>query len=339
MPKSAPVATTVSLSRSDVGRAVAVVDVEPVGLAADDGDLGTGLTEGARGDLRGSSVRGVDDDVQSLEPVRQGGQQVGDIAVGAVGERRDAADVAAGGALPLVAQPVLDAVLEVVGELVPAPGEELDAVVGHRVVRGREHGTEVGVLLAHEVGDGRRGQHAGVAHVDAGRGEAGHGRRGEELARGPGVASDDGNGSVAVEGAHLARTCAAATERSSASSAVMSLFATPRTPSVPKSRATLVCLPEGCDRRAGRRCARTTIPPESRTGVPAASRPGVWRGAPRGAPGGHGRRDRGRQVAGGRSRPSQTPSRCMTTSVSLASSGETAPERSSATIQRMPRSR
>src|SRR6478609_6493935 len=37
-----------------------------------------------------------------------------------------------------------------------------------------------------------------------------------------------------------ASTCAAATERSSASSAVMSLFATPRTPSVPKSRATRV---------------------------------------------------------------------------------------------------
>ena len=186
-----------------MGRAVAVVDVEPVGLAADDGDPGTGLTEGARGDLRGSSVRSVDDDVQSLEPVRQGGQQVGDIAVSAVGERRDAADVTPGGALPLVAQPVLDAVLEVVGELVAAPCEELDAVVGHGVVRGREHGTEVGVLLPHEVGDGGGRQHAGVAHVDAGRGEARHGRCGEELPRRPRVASDDRNGSVAVEGAHL----------------------------------------------------------------------------------------------------------------------------------------
>ena len=37
-----------------------------------------------------------------------------------------------------------------------------------------------------------------------------------------------------------ASTCAAATDRSSASSAVMSWFASPRTPSVPKSRATWV---------------------------------------------------------------------------------------------------
>src|SRR6478735_9402114 len=58
-----------------------------------------------------------------------------------------------------------------------------------------------------------------------------------------------------------ASTCAAATERSSASSAVMSLFATPRTPSVPKSRATRVLPSRGIAAGGGRRCARTTIPP------------------------------------------------------------------------------
>ena len=187
----------------EVRRAVAVVDVEPVRLPTDDGDRGPRLAERPGSHLRRGAVRGVDDDVQALEAVRQHGEQVGDIAVGAVDERHDAADVAAGGALPLVPQASLDAVLEVVGELVPAPGEELDAVVGHGVVRRREHGTEVGVLLGHEVGDRRGRQHACVPHVDAGRGEAGHRGGGEELARGARVAPDDRDGAVPVEGAHL----------------------------------------------------------------------------------------------------------------------------------------
>ncbi len=110
------------LQRLDVGGAVAVVDVDAVGLAADERDPGTGLAEGARGDLGGGAVGGVDDDVQALEPVRQDREQVGDVAVGAVGQARDAPDVGPRRAVPLLAQPSLDAVLEVVGELVPTRG-------------------------------------------------------------------------------------------------------------------------------------------------------------------------------------------------------------------------
>ena len=224
-------------------------------------------------------MRRVDDDVQPVEPVRQRGQQVRDVAVGAVGERRDAADVAAGGPLPLVAQRGLDAVLELVGQLVPAAREELDAVVGHRVVRRREHGAEVGVLLGREVGDGRGRQHAGVADVDAGRRQA---RPRVAAARNSpdarGSRPTTATGRWPLKAPTSARTWAAATERSSASSAVMSLFATPRTPSVPKSRATRV-LPSGGvrPRVPGRRSARTTIPPEPRTGASAERRRGAKR--------------------------------------------------------------
>src|SRR3954454_15750504 len=60
-----------------------------------------------------------------------------------------------------------------------------------------------------------------------------------------------------------ARTCAAATDRSSASSAVTSRLATPRTPSVPNSRAP-VLLFLGSSGRAGR-CPDTPTAPGNRT--------------------------------------------------------------------------
>ena len=52
-------------------------------------------------------------------------------------------------------QPGLDGVLDGVVELVSAAGEELDPVVGHRVVRRRQHDAEVGAQRGRQVGDGR----------------------------------------------------------------------------------------------------------------------------------------------------------------------------------------
>jgi hypothetical protein len=101
--------------------------------------------------------------------------------------------------LPVLAQAPLDGQLEGVVELVAAAGEELDAVVGHRVVRRREHHAEVGAEPVGEEGDPGRGQHAQQEHVDARRGEAGHDRSLEELPGDPGVTTDDGEGAVALE--------------------------------------------------------------------------------------------------------------------------------------------
>ena len=71
--------------------------------------------------------------------------QVGDVLVD--GGRRTASTRPTSppvGPLPRLAQVLLDRQLDGVVELVPAAGEELDAVVGHRVVRGRQHHAEVG---------------------------------------------------------------------------------------------------------------------------------------------------------------------------------------------------
>ena len=93
--------------------------------------------------------------------------------------------------------PLLDGRLDGVVELVPAAGQELDAVVGHRVVRGGQHDAEVGAEAVGEVGDARGRQHAEQQHVDPGRGQPGDDRGLEELPGDAGVATDHGQRPVA----------------------------------------------------------------------------------------------------------------------------------------------
>ena len=104
----------------EVGRAVAVVDVEAVGLGADLDDVGAGEAEHLGRDRRGRTVGAVDDDGEPVEPVGEGLEQVGDVAglPGAV--LVDPTDLGAGRALPLAAETGVDLVLDRVGELVPA---------------------------------------------------------------------------------------------------------------------------------------------------------------------------------------------------------------------------
>ena len=124
-------------------------------------------------------------------------EQVHDVAVLGVGEALDAAHVAAHGPEGLLAELRLDGVLDLVGQLLAAAGEELDAVVRRRVVRGGDHHAEVGVEVGHQEGGGRGGEDAGVVDVDPGAGEPGLHGGGDELAAGPGVAGDHGARPVA----------------------------------------------------------------------------------------------------------------------------------------------
>jgi hypothetical protein len=136
------VAVDARRERVDVGRADAVVDVAPVGLVGDDGDVG----------------------VQAAEDL---GRDVGGRAVGAVEQDLAAAEVERGEALVQAAQVVLlravqrrtrpigppvapgsssrrsMAGLGLVAELEAVGAEELDAVVAVRVVRRRDDRGEV----------------------------------------------------------------------------------------------------------------------------------------------------------------------------------------------------
>lgn len=148
-----------------MGGAAAVVDVEAVGHRADGDQFGTGPRERLRRDPGGRAVRLVEDDLQSVETVREDTDEVGDVLVEPLVVVPDAADAGAGRAVPggagaVVGVDGLDAVLQLVGELVAAAGEELDAVVGHGVVAGGQHHAEVGAERAGEVGHRGRRQDA-----------------------------------------------------------------------------------------------------------------------------------------------------------------------------------
>ena len=88
---------------------------------------------------------------------------------------------------------LFDAVLGGVVELVSARAEDLDAVVGHRVVRRRDHHAEVGVVGAGQVRHSGRGQHADAQRVDALAGHPGDHRRLQHLAAGPRIAAHHGD--------------------------------------------------------------------------------------------------------------------------------------------------
>ena len=106
-------------------------------------------------------------------------------------------------AFPRLADASLDGVLDRIVELVPAAGEELDAVVGHGVVRGREHHAEIGLEGIGEVGDCRGRNHAEQGDVDAGACQACDHCRFEEFTAGTSVACNDCLGSMPVECAHV----------------------------------------------------------------------------------------------------------------------------------------
>ena len=235
-PRSAPWATTACLQRLHVRRPAAVVDVQSVGFGVDRDHVGAGGPVGPRGGGRRGAVRAVDDDGQPVEAGGDGLARVTQIALERVVGVDDPADARTDRALAGPGRDeLLDAVLGGVVELVPARAEDLDAVVGHRVVRRRDHHAELGVVGVGQIGHRGGRQHADAQRVDAFTGDARDDGGLEHLAAGPRVAAHHGDAATG-----LRRVCRAdarpPSPSPSASSAVRSRLATPRTPSVPNSR-------------------------------------------------------------------------------------------------------
>ena len=86
---------------------------------------------------------------------------------------RDAADARAGRTVPVLTEHGLDVVLLAVGQLETAAREELDAVVGHGVVRRGDHRAHLDVEHGGQERDARRGDDARVDHVEAASRHAG----------------------------------------------------------------------------------------------------------------------------------------------------------------------
>ena len=131
----------------EVRRAAVDVDVGAVRRAGDDRGAHAEALEQQRRDRRGGAVGAVDHDVQAVQRHVDGLGDPRDVALGrALAASSAPAHVAADAQLVLGPEQRLDALLVGVRELEPVAAEELDAVVGIRVVAGRDDGAEVGVL-------------------------------------------------------------------------------------------------------------------------------------------------------------------------------------------------
>src|SRR5680860_697819 len=181
------------LKHVEVRGAAAVVDVQPVRPGADRDHFGTrGCKCRGPGDRR-RPVRTVEDDLEPVETSRQRRNEVSCVVGDCGVEPAHPTHTSPDRAIPGLTQPAFYRDLDRVVELVAPAGEELDPVVGHRVVTGRKHHAQVGFEGASQVGHTRGGQNAEKENVDASRGEPGHDRGLEELPRDPGVTSDNGN--------------------------------------------------------------------------------------------------------------------------------------------------
>ena len=170
---------------------------QPSGCAPDGVHRGTGPAVHVGRRVRRGSVGAVDDDPQAGERLVDGGQDVAGVVLRRLGQVADATDPGTGGPVAggvSLDDDALDGRLERVGELVTPATEQLEAVVGHRVVAGRDHDAEIGVMQADEIGEGRRGDDAGTQHLGTGARQAGHHGRLEHLPAGAGVTADDRDG-------------------------------------------------------------------------------------------------------------------------------------------------
>src|SRR4029453_9822933 len=132
--------------------ATILVDVDAVWLRMDSVNLGSKGFEGRWRRLIGSPVRAVDDDLDASQTHRppDAADQVLHVRLDERLLDCHPADASASGPSPRLNQPGLDGVLERIVQLVAPARKELDAVVGHRIVTGRQHDTEVRVAVLGE---------------------------------------------------------------------------------------------------------------------------------------------------------------------------------------------
>ena len=147
----------------------------------------------------------IDHDGEPVQSVWQRAQQVGDIPRLTCPVLVDATNFGAERPLPVLADSGFDLVLDGVGELVAALGEELDPVVRHGVMRCGQHDPEGGAHVGGQEGHSRSRQHADVVDIYARGCQAGTHRGRQELAAGPGVSAHDGPGALALSPRRVAQ--------------------------------------------------------------------------------------------------------------------------------------
>ncbi len=151
MPTSAPWARTASATSERGGGPAAVVDVAPVGRRGDDDHVGSRGAQHLGADLVGSTVRCVEHDAQPVEvEAVEEADDVGDVGLVVGGGVDDPAACTIGRDVAERGELGLDAAFDLVGQLHATAGEQLDSVVGPRVVRRRHDGTDRAATLRFE---------------------------------------------------------------------------------------------------------------------------------------------------------------------------------------------
>ncbi len=188
-----------------MGRAALSVDVQAVRLHPDGEDLGAQLVQGRRRHAVARAVGAVDGDAQALEaePLGEGLFGDFDIAGRRVVDPLDPAQLVRGRQVLIqgLVHHGFDLQLDLVRQLVAVRPEQLDAVVGVVVVRGRDHDAQIGAHRAGHHRHARRRQGAEGAHVHADAGQARHQRRLDHIAGQARVLADHHQMATVVVGA------------------------------------------------------------------------------------------------------------------------------------------
>ena len=174
-------------------RATVAVDVDPVRRHGDREHLGAEFPEHRRGDLIAGAMRAIDDDPHAIEPQPFGKALLDkfDVAAGRVVEPLGATELGRGRPVRgAFSQALLDPRFELVGQLVPVAPEQLDPVIGKRVVRGGDDDADIGPEAARQHRDRRGRQWPDQHDVHPHRDKPGGQRRFEHVARQPGVLAD-----------------------------------------------------------------------------------------------------------------------------------------------------
>ncbi len=175
-----------------MGGAAPVVDVHPVGLGGQHLDVGLEPGEQLGGGLEGGPVGAVERQVESPQAVDRHSGQVSEVLVEGVGVDHAHADGSAHRrATPPVAQPPLDRPLLSVGQLGAVLAQQLDPVVGGRVVGGGDDRSHPRRRAMSEDADPPGGKDADIDGVDPHRLEPGREGGGDHGAGAAGIATDE----------------------------------------------------------------------------------------------------------------------------------------------------
>ena len=179
-----------------VRRTHLVVDVEAVRGATDGNHFGTQLVEHHGRNVVSGPVCGVHRDLEAFEREVVGEAALAelDVAPGRVLEPPGLAQRSRIRPYRRFSQGRLHRQFPGIGQLGTLGAEELDAVVGKRVVAGADDHTQRGALGTGQVSHARRRQRAQQHHVHTGRVEAAFQRAFEHVARNAGVLADQHGG-------------------------------------------------------------------------------------------------------------------------------------------------